>query len=80
MNLPLFHDPLQGRVTADAPVRNPGIGRDGAFRRDPRTRISPGATRPAMHAAKSTRNARQREVAKVAEDLQALIARAGIKS
>ncbi|MBU8868852.1 MULTISPECIES: hypothetical protein [Micrococcaceae] len=72
MNLPLFHDPLKGRVTVDAPVRDPRIGRDGAFRRDARTRISPRAARPSTHAAKSTR---QREVAKVAEDLQALIAR-----
>jgi hypothetical protein len=80
MNLPLFHDPLQGRVTVDATVRDPRIGRDGAFRRDARTRISPRTTRPSTHAAKSTGNARQREVAKVAEDLQALIARAGMKS
>jgi|GEM_PF-2391167 len=77
MNLPLFHDPLQGRVTVDATVRDPRIGRDGAFRRDARTRISPRTTRPSTRAAKSTR---QREVAKVAEDLQALIARAGMKS
>ncbi|MGO4250406.1 hypothetical protein AB4Y87_24715 [Paenarthrobacter sp. RAF54_2] len=80
MNLPLFHDPLQGRVTVDAPVRDPRIGRDGVFRPEARTRISPRATRPSPHAAKSTRNARQREVAKVAEDLQALIARAAIQS
>jgi hypothetical protein len=36
--------------------------------------------RSSSHDAQSTRNARQREVAKVAEDLQALIARAGIQS
>jgi hypothetical protein len=79
MNLPLFHDPLQGRVTVDAPVRDPRIGRDGAFRPNARTRI-PRVTQSSTHPTKSTRNARQREVAKVAEDLQALIARAGIKS
>lgn len=80
MNLPLFHDPLQGRVTVDAPVREPRIGRDGAFRPNARTRISPRVMRSSSHDAQSTRNARQREVAKVAEDLQALIARAGIQS
>ena len=74
MNLPLFHDPLQGRVSVDA------SGRDGAFRPNAPTRISPRVTRSSTHAAKSTRNARQREVAKVAEDLQALIARAGLQS
>ncbi|SDX56307.1 hypothetical protein SAMN04487912_11715 [Arthrobacter sp. cf158] len=67
MNLPLFHDPLQGAVTVDAPVRDPQI------HRQPRTSNRP--ARQATHGSKPARTSRQREVAKVAEDLQALMAR-----
>lgn len=78
MNLPLFHDPLQGTVTVDAPVRDPRIGRDAAFSRNAQSR----STQPRPTTARAprtehrtpvpTRSARQR---KVAEDLQALMAR-----
>lgn len=79
MNLPLFHDPLQGTVTVDAPLRDPRIERDAAFVREPQAGAKPtsktrhlghGSARP--RTAAPTRSARQR---KVAEDLQALIAR-----
>ncbi|WP_159708654.1 hypothetical protein [Arthrobacter sp. 18067] len=79
MDLPLFHDPLQGSVSVDAPVRDPKIGRDAAFRRDPQLRATPSETRPAGHGSRPTRNARQREVAKVADDLRALMARTAAK-
>ncbi len=72
MNLPLFHDPLQGAVTVDAqPVRDPQIYRQ--------SHNSNRQARPAAHGSKPTRSARQREVAKVAEDLKALIARTAAK-
>ena len=79
MNLPLFHDPLQGTVTVDAPVRDPR--RDVAFRRDTQTRTSQSrgkATKPSRveHGPAPTRSARQ---LKVAEDLQALMARTGTR-
>lgn len=73
MNFPLFHDPLQGSVTVDAPVRDSKIGREAAFRRLPQNRTAP-RPRQASHGSKPARSARQREVAKVAEDLQALMA------
>ncbi|MEV7604937.1 hypothetical protein AB0N65_05820 [Paenarthrobacter sp. NPDC089322] len=79
MNLPLFHDPLQGNVTVDAPVRDPKIGRDAAFRREPQRRTNAGKPRPGSHGSNPARAARQREVAKVAEDLQALMARVATK-
>ena len=79
MNLPLFHDPLQGTVTVDAPVRDPKIGRDAAFRREPQRRAEARKPRPVTHGSNPTRSARQREVAKVAEDLQALMARVAAK-
>ncbi|MGO4147784.1 hypothetical protein AB4Y77_22180 [Paenarthrobacter sp. YAF11_1] len=69
MNLPLFHDPLQGNVAVDAPVRDPQVRRQ--------TRPASRPARPATHGSVPSRSARQREVAKVAEDLQALIARSG---
>lgn len=88
MNLPLFHDPLQGTVTVDAPLRDPRLGRDAASTRDPQaparstktrhvehasTRARSGATRNgATRSGAPTRSARQ---LKVAEDLQALMAR-----
>lgn len=74
MNLPLFHDPLKGRVTVDAPVRDPRIGRDTL------TRTAPRVTRASSYAATSTRSARQREVARVAEDLQALMDRTTLRT
>ncbi|WP_017199893.1 hypothetical protein [Arthrobacter sp. M2012083] len=67
MNFPLFHDPLQGTVTVDAPVRDPQIHRQ--------TRATNRPPRQATHGSKPARSSRQREVAKVAEDLQALMAR-----
>ncbi|MEV4952678.1 hypothetical protein [Paenarthrobacter nitroguajacolicus] len=67
MNFPLFHDPLQGTVTVDAPVRDPQIHRQ--------TRATNRPARQATHGSKPVRTSRQREVAKVAEDLQALMAR-----
>ncbi|MCT9868425.1 hypothetical protein [Paenarthrobacter aurescens] len=79
MNLPLFHDPLQGAVTVDAPVRDPQIGRDAAFRHDPQPRTAPRKAGPAGHGSKPSRSARQREVAKVADDLRALMARTAAK-
>ncbi|MFJ5958422.1 hypothetical protein ACIQC5_20985 [Paenarthrobacter sp. NPDC092416] len=75
MNLPLFHDPLQGTVTVVVPVRDPKIGGEATFRRPSQTRTAPRPARQATHESKPTRSARQREVAKVAEDLQALMAR-----
>ena len=81
MNLPLFHDPLQGNVTVDAPVRDARMGREAAFRRNKQPANSqsrPQASKPKRleHGAAPTRSARQR---KVAEDLQALIARTALK-
>ncbi|WP_309075859.1 hypothetical protein [Paenarthrobacter sp.] len=67
MNFPLFHDPLQGTVTVDAPVRDPQIHRQ--------TRSTHRPAMPATHRQERARSVRQREVAKVAEDLQALMAR-----
>ncbi|MBP2267253.1 hypothetical protein J3A64_002717 [Pseudarthrobacter sp. PvP004] len=67
MNFPLFHDPLQGAVTADAPVRDPQIHRQARATNRPPRQVT--------HGSKPSRSARQREVAKVAEDLQALMAR-----
>ncbi|MFJ4170046.1 hypothetical protein ACIPY3_11075 [Paenarthrobacter sp. NPDC089714] len=74
MNLPLFHDPLQGSVTVDAPLREPRTARDAAFRRNtqPRTSQPRQASKPKHGSGVLTRSARQD---KVAEDLQALIAR-----
>lgn len=66
MNFPLFHDPLQGTVTVDAPVRDPQIHRQ---------TLATNRPRQATHGSKPARSSRQREVAKVAEDLQALMAR-----
>ena len=79
MNLPLFHDPLQGTVTVDAPVRDPR--RDIPFRRDAQARASQPrgkAAKPGRveHGSAPTRTARQ---LKVAEDLQALMARSGAR-
>lgn len=67
MDFPLFHDPLQGTVTVDAPVRDPQNHRP--------ARTSGRPPRRTTHEPKPARAARQREVAKVAEDLQALMAR-----
>ncbi|GGJ41058.1 hypothetical protein [Paenarthrobacter histidinolovorans] len=67
MNLPLFHDPLQGTVIGDAqPVRDPRVHRP--------VRTS---STPARHEGRRSKpsRSRQREVAGVAEDLQALMAR-----
>ncbi|WP_347109868.1 hypothetical protein AAHB33_04280 [Paenarthrobacter sp. S56] len=78
MNLPLFHDPLQGTVTVDAPLRDPRPGRDAASTREPQAPARSTKSRHVEHAstrARSgapTRSARQ---LKVAEDLQALMAR-----
>ncbi|MGJ3192736.1 hypothetical protein FQP90_18375 [Paenarthrobacter nitroguajacolicus] len=71
MNLPLFHDPLQGAVTVDAPSRDPQLRRPAHTTR----RQAHPATRSAKPSSNPTHSARQREVAKVAEDLQALMAR-----
>ncbi|MFF1830069.1 hypothetical protein [Paenarthrobacter sp. NPDC058040] len=81
MNLPLFHDPLQGTVTVDVPPRDPRMGRDAAFRRNTQPANSQSrsqASKPKRleHGVAPTRSARQR---KVAEDLQALIARTSSK-
>ena len=81
MNLPLFHDPLQGNVTVDVPLRDPRIGRDAAFRRNqqpanPQSRSQASKPKRLGHGVAPTRSARQR---KVAEDLQALIARTANK-
>ncbi|ASN19110.1 hypothetical protein [Arthrobacter sp. YN] len=73
MNLPLFHDPLQGAVTVDAPSRDPQLHRPA---RTSRRHAHP-ATRSSKPGSNPTPSARQREVAKVAEDLQALMARSG---
>ncbi|MFJ6538802.1 hypothetical protein ACIQH5_21440 [Paenarthrobacter sp. NPDC091711] len=67
MSFPLFHDPMQGAVTVDAPARDPQVHRQS------RTNNRP--ARQATHGSKPARTSRQREVAKVAEDLQALMAR-----
>ncbi|MFW0775202.1 hypothetical protein ACLRGI_18780 [Paenarthrobacter nitroguajacolicus] len=67
MDFPLFHDPLQGAVTVDAPVRDPQIHRQ--------TRTTNRPALQATHGSTPARSSRQREVAKVAEDLQALMAR-----
>ena len=72
MNFPLFHDPLQGAVTVDAPVRDPQIHRP--------THTSDRPARPATHRQERARSVRQREVAKVAEDLRALMERSAAKS
>ena len=69
MSFPLFHDPLQGTVAVDAPVRDPQVRRQ--------ARLTSPPARPATHGSVPNRSARQREVAKVAEDLQALMARSG---
>ncbi|MDI2036946.1 hypothetical protein [Paenarthrobacter nitroguajacolicus] len=67
MNFPLFHDPLQGAVTVDAPARDPQAHRQ--------TRTANRPARQTTHGSEPARTSRQREVAKVAEDLQALMAR-----
>jgi hypothetical protein len=75
MNLPLFHDPLQGTVTVDAPVRDPrgdvAFGTETEARPN-RTRSQATKPRRVDHRPAPTRSARQ---LKVAEDLQALMAR-----
>ncbi|MFJ4268781.1 hypothetical protein ACIPY1_19670 [Paenarthrobacter nicotinovorans] len=68
MSFPLFHDPLQGNVTVDVqPVRDPQIHRP--------SRAVTQAPRSSTHGTRTPRSARQREVAKVADDLRALMAR-----
>ncbi|MEV7660705.1 hypothetical protein [Paenarthrobacter sp. NPDC089316] len=70
MSFPLFHDPLQGTVNVDVqPVRDPQIYRP--------SRAATQAPRPSSHGTRTPRSARQREVAKVADDLRALMARTG---
>ena len=71
MSFPLFHDPLQGAVTVDAPVRDPQIHRQNRLNNRP--------SRSASHRPEQSRNLRQREVAGVAEDLRALMEQAAIK-
>ncbi|MDP9934988.1 hypothetical protein J2T11_001328 [Paenarthrobacter nicotinovorans] len=68
MSFPLFHDPLQGNVTVDVqPVRDPQIHCP--------SRAATQAPRSSTHGTRTPRSARQREVAKVADDLRALMAR-----
>ncbi|WP_458107356.1 hypothetical protein M1D51_17100 [Arthrobacter sp. R3-55] len=68
MDFPLFHDPLQGAVTVDAPARDPQIRRQ--------ARATQRSTRPATHRREQQAGSiRQREVAKVADDLRALMKR-----
>lgn len=71
MDFPLFHDPLQGSVSVDASVREPKP------HRQPRSSNRP--ARQGTGPITPGRAVRQREVAKVAEDLRALMERSGAR-